>query len=751
MKKPQIDRFNLILLLMTVLFFLVILRLFALQVVQESFWEREAFEARTTGRTIPFEMGWILDRNRTPLALTESTYDLRFVFGSYRKNSVAGQIGMIYYLLNGSRPAFEGIYNNPELFIEEILALDFQTIAAQADSLKREDLFFYLGRLLNLESGAKLSVAGRDFPDLPFASWSSLGNARDAACLRVREERTALELLERELHLEPETLLRRPGASAARADARIRARIGGERAEQISYRMARRFHSQFDYYEEFVLQKIPHAAVMSVVVNEELYPGFYIVESTQRLYPPAVADINPLLIGKMQKPSAERLDAWEEHRRRLSELSFIEDKTEAEMLEAENLQIWLREIDVLPDEEVGAFGLERLLEPILRGKRGYVFTERDRFNRSSVVRDYTPPVRGQDVVLTLDVGLQNACERVLGQSGYSGAVVLMEPGTGAVLAMATSPQPTRIQLSREYARLLSDPARPLLHRAVNGWNLPPPGSVFKLVTAVAALEEGRSTPDIRFFCEHRLPVGNTVMRCEGMHLDIDLNEAIVKSCNIYFYQLSQNLDYPLLFTWARRFGFGEKTGFLDPGICDAAFGSGGFPEAPGLLKLNENGVANLMRLCIGQGAIDDVTPLQVARMVSTFATGFLPQPHLIRQIGDREIPVPPSKNMGISQKTLSFVREAMRLVVIRGTAQPDPALNLNLVPYRAAGKTGTAQVAVGPSHAWFAGFLPFERPSLAFAVFIESCGMHGGDIAAPLLQRILEQPEAVRLLEGTVR
>jgi cell division protein FtsI/penicillin-binding protein 2 len=736
---------------MMVLFFLVIVRLFTLQVVQKGFWEREALKARTTGRTIPYELGWILDRNLTPLAVSESTYDLRFVFGNFRKESVVGQINMVYTLLNGTRPAFEAIYENPAPFVDEILALTLDSVASLDDAQKTEDILFYLGRILTPEGGRRLAVMGKDISDRPFAAWPSFEGVRASICSRVQEERAALDALERELHIPPETLRKRPGASAARADFRVRSRIEREGAAYASYRMTRRFHSQYDYYEEFVLQKIPHSAVMTVVVNERVYPGFYVVESTQRLYPPGLADICPTLIGKMRQPSESHLQAWETHRQRLAELSFIENKTEEEMLEVENLQIWLREIDVHPGEEVGAFGLELLLEPILRGKRGYVFIERDRFNRSSVVREFTPPVRGQDVILTLDAGLQRACKRVLSQAGHKGAIVLMNSETGAILAMATNPQPTRIEMSREYGKLMSDPDRPLLQRAINGWDLPPPGSVFKLVTAVAALEEGRITPDAIFNCEHRLMVGNTTMRCEGTHLDIDLTTALFKSCNIYFYHLSHNLDYPTLFEWAQKFGFGARTSFLDPELYGAVFRSGGVREAPCPLKLDERGVANLMRLCIGQGAIDDVTPLQVARMISALATGYLPQPYLIRQIGDREIPVPERKDMGISPETLEFIREAMRLVVVEGTARPDSALNLNLLPYRAAGKTGTAQVASGPSHAWFAGFLPYERPILSFAVLVESCGLHGGDIAAPLLQRVLEQPEAEELLKEIER
>jgi penicillin-binding protein 2 len=227
---------------------------------------------------------------------------------------------------------------------------------------------------------------------------------------------------------------------------------------------------------------------------------------------------------------------------------------------------------------------------------------------------------------------------------------------------------------------------------------------------------------------------------------VDLEEAVIKSCNIFFYHLSRELDYDLMFRWAEMFGFGERTGFLDPKLYDAVFAESGVREDPGYLKRHETGTANLMRFCIGQGAIDDVTPLQIARMISGVATGHLPRPYMIMQIGDRPVPVPQRRKLPIAPETFAAVRDAMRQVTLTGTADPDPGRELDLTPYRIAGKTGTAQVAAGPSHAWFAGYMPHERPALAFAVFVESCGLHGGEAAAPLLQRILEQEETADLL-----
>jgi len=751
MRKTTVDRFQVLFVLMAVPFLLVILRLAFMQLVQREFWAGEAWKARTTGRTIPCERGWILDRRNRPLAITENTYDLRFIFGNYRKGSAAGQLGMIAYLLHGARIAPEEIYASPDPYLQQLLGLTMNTLGGVESSLKRDDLLFYLHRLLapeDMTDRVDLSVGD---PALPFGQWPSLAHAHTTIRRRIEEERRRLEALERELGLRPDVLVSKPGVFATRADARVMRRLGQRGNDPAAYRIVRRYHAQFDYYEEEVLQKIPHAAVMRIVVNEKHYPGFYAVESTERSYPADFADLCPNLIGKMGRPSTSHLARLEAHRQRLAELSLIENRTEDEMLESENLQVWLREIDVLPHEEIGVLGLERLLEPVLRGKRGYVFMERDRFNRLNTVLQYTPPLRGQDVVLTIDSELQRACERVLRQSGQTGAIVLMDLRSGAVLTLASWPHPERLEVRRDYARLASDPAHPLMNRAITGWNLPPPGSVFKLVTTAAALEEGRSRPDLAFTCERRMMVGRTAMKCEGHHGRIGLEEAIIHSCNIYFYHLSRKLDYETLFDWARRFGFGAPTGIFDPALYGTRFAEGGIREAGGLLKLHERGEANLMRLCIGQGAIDDVTPLQVTRMAAAFATGVLPRPYIISRIGDREIPAPPGEKLDLSPQTLGLIRRSMRQVVERGTARPKPAFGLDLRPYRVAGKTGTAQVAQGADHAWFAGFFPHDHPAVAFAIFVESCGAHGGDIAAPMLQRVLDQEETTDLLDEVLQ
>jgi cell division protein FtsI/penicillin-binding protein 2 len=765
MKASPLDRYHVLLIVVALLFSVVAARLAVLQIGQMDFWRQEAWKARTTGRTIPFERGWILDRNMTPLAFTEMAYDLRFIYGYYRKGSAAGRIAMVYYLLNGRRPDVALIYSDPAPYVDEVLALSLDDVTNQESPQKSRDLVFYLAGLISPDEDLDLFSAEGGMSARPFSRWPSLAGAAAGIRRRVEEERRALGDLEKTLGIslidrianfgddvdrKVFNLVNTEGPRctdlAATADARL--------AEVIdsSYRKVREYHAKTDYVEKTVCRKIPHNAVMRVKVNIDLYPGFYIVESAQRQYPADVADLCPNLIGRVGHPGPNQMEARQEHADTLFRLSLKEDKTEEELFEVERLQILLREIDPLATEEVGILGLERLLEPVLRGKRGYEFIEQ-RHRGAGTVLERSPPLDGMDVVLTLDAGLQAACERVLSRAGCQGALVLIDARSGAVLSMATSPRPTRWQLRHDYGDLLADRSAPLLQRAINGQNLPPPGSVFKLVTAVAALEEGLLSPVDRYLCEKRMAVGRRWMKCDGLHGEIDLNEAIVKSCNIYFYNLSRELDYATMFRWAEKFGFGKKTAFLDSRLRGATLNAGGgVREAGGPLKKHEQGVANLMRFCIGQGAIDDVTPLQVARMVAGIATGTLPQPYLLQRIGDRKIPVPPGEDLGISSETLRVVRDAMRLVPISGTARPRPEYGIDLTRYSIAGKTGTAQVGgEALDHAWFAGYFPCDRPRIAFAVLVESTRLHGGQAAAPLLQRFLEEPEAEPLLKGVLQ
>ncbi|MBU0754972.1 MAG: hypothetical protein KJ645_07510 [Planctomycetes bacterium] len=742
-------RFGILLLLAALSLLLVEAQLFKLQWIEHDFWQREAQKNRTSARTIPFKRGWILDRNRTPLALTQSIFELRFVFRSFRLHAAAGQISMVYYLLQDNRVSILGIYDNPEPFLAGLYQLRPNDITSIEDRWKRKDLVTYLKWLFTLtDEEGRFLFESDSLGDIPFAKIPLVQSRMNALTDRIFLEKTSVRTLEKLAGVEDDTFLSWPDTAVEKAD-----RIVSRRLVQVEealgdppYLKVRKQHHEVDSYETTVHRNLGHEAAVRVTLAHDLYPGFYIVESTKRCYPEDQADLCPMLIGTCGLPSEKELVSLQEHRRRIETLSLQEELTEADLIEEESLRLKMNELDILPDEEVGRLGLEALLEPVLRGKRGFFLEERGSESGESKTLEYVAPIQGQDVMLTLDADLQRVCERALADTGYPGAVVLMNVHSGAVLAMATAPQPTRGSLTKDWGELLADKNHPLLHRAVNNQNLPPPGSVFKLVTSIAALEEGRCTIEDCFECTRRIQVGRSSLHCEGLHGSIAMEEAIIKSCNIYFYRLGNELGYDALFDWAERFGFGRRTGFLDRSFIGIEGQYNGFPEAGGTLKRNETGEANLMRLAIGQGAIDDVTPLQVARMTAGIATGRLPQPYLIARIGGKPVDEVPAVDLGIAPENLEFVRQAMKKVVFssRGTASADPSIRLDLRPFKVAGKTGTPQVGGDrPSHACFAGYFPWDDPQVSFAVFVESCGKHGGEMAAPGLNRILESPEAL--------
>lgn len=749
MNRQGSDRFKVVLMLAAICLICVEGKLVKLQIVEHEFWDLEAIKSRTSARSFPFERGWILDRNLNPLALTQSLFELRFVFRNYRLRSPAGHISMVYYIINGERCSVREIYENPLPYIEGVLGLTPDDVLSERDRWKRRDLITYLEWLLQLSSEeADLIFESHEYRSLSLCEIPHLAGAAQEIEMRVCEERAALRALEEELMMDEGAIFAVPDTEAQCADAIVDRRFATEMGDEgaKTYLKLRNYHRTVDSRERTVSRRnVGHSAAVRVVLGEELYPGFYIVESTRRAYPEKSRDVCPLLIGRTGYPHEGELEMLRSHFRRLEELSLIEDKTEEELIEEERLGIWVREIDVRPDEEVGRLGLEAILEPVLRGKRGYLLKELAPLHGESRVLEYAPPIRGRDVVLTLDQELQRVCEKALDDVGFGGSVVIMDVHSGAILAMATAPKPKRDALARNYSELSKDPAHPLMQRTIHNQNLPPPGSVFKLVTSIAALEEGLCGPGQEFECQKQMNVGRSLLRCLGHHGLIAMEDAIVRSCNIYYYNLGRNLGYEKLFKWARAFGFGNPTGFLNPELYGFEGSFTGFPEDAGALKEHETGLANLMRFAIGQGAIDDVTTLQVARMAAGIATGKLPQPYLISRIGDQPFAPPPPTDIGISKNTMDFLHGAMKNVIFdhRGTAGPNPSLELDLRPFRVAGKTGTPQVGGDrPTHASFAGYWPYDFPKYSFAVFVESCDQHGGDIAAPLLNRILESPAA---------
>ena len=387
---------------------------------------------------------------------------------------------------------------------------------------------------------------------------------------------------------------------------------------------------------------------------------------------------------------------------------------------------------------VGQDGIERVYNRTLVGSDGYLDQVVDSRQRVLVPGGLrrTEPVRGETLQISVIGALQEAAHRAFGDQ--RGAFVALDVRTGEVLGLASYPAEDPADFrgdAGKFREMLADPATPLLNRAVQGRY--PPGSSFKLVTAAAALGEGFLEPDTRYRCNGRARVAGRTFRCHRAqgHGPLNLREAIAKSCNVFFYRLSELLDVDVIAAYARAFGLGEPTG------VDLRNEAGGLvPTREWKRRVTGERwyASETASVAVGQGAVS-VTPIQMARVAAAIASfGRVPNPRLVAA----ELP---ERLEALTPEHFALIRDGMRDAVVSGTAWrarvPD-------VPV--AGKTGTAQVASADmvaadnadrpyelrTHAWFVGFAPFDEPEIAVAVIVEHGGA-GGAAAAPIGGEIL--------------
>jgi cell division protein FtsI/penicillin-binding protein 2 len=330
---------------------------------------------------------------------------------------------------------------------------------------------------------------------------------------------------------------------------------------------------------------------------------------------------------------------------------------------------------------------------------------------------------GHALVLTLDAAIQRRVEEVMdARDIQNGAAVVLDPYTGAVLAMASRPNYDQNQPHLAFAI-----PGALTNAAVSAY---PAGSVFKLVVAAAALEEGVTSLDEEFRCPGAILAGNRTFTCPRQagrdRGSITLVDAMAYSCNVVFIELAQRLGARRLLEYAGRFGLGSATGLP----LDREAG-GRLPWELGM------GPAALANLALGQGVLE-VTPLQKARIVAALVNdGIMPVPWVVREIRTPrgeilEQPQPPGGTRVVRSETARQLRLLMFAVTAHGTGR------LAQIPSRAAGKTGSAQSYPGmPPHSWFVGFAPFYVPRYVLVVFAEKAGA-GGLVAAPVFRAIME-------------
>jgi penicillin-binding protein 2 len=508
-------------------------------------------------------------------------------------------------------------------------------------------------------------------------------------------------------------VLRREGLQNAGEQLQNLAPILGESYESLESRLERmRGRASF---ESLVLREDVSLRELALIESRrELFPSVEVQQAARRDYPdgPAVAHA----------------------------LGYVGEVTESQLTSMGSAA------GVFRGDLVGKSGIERVYDDTLRGRRGWKLVTVNSLGRPfGEAQPAERPIHGDYLHSTLDARLQRALLEAMGDE--SGGAVFMDPRTGEILALASTPAfDPNVFASRmswdDWQKIQTDRRRPLHDRAIASFYAP--GSTFKVLMSVMALETGTVTPDTIIHCGGSANLYGRNFLCwkKGGHGAVKLHHALVHSCNVYFYQVGRMAGIEAIHRYGAMFNLGRRTGIDLPG------------EAAGILPSNEWKMrtrgepwysGETISVAIGQGLLA-VTPVQMATLLSAVATGQLPRPHLVR--GGRWDPVP----LPVSPDTLERVREALRDVVEEGTGR-----RAALGPISVAGKTGTAQVFKHSAgidadklpkderdHAWFVGYAPAEAPEIAFAVVIEHGG-HGGTTAAPVVRKVLSAYFADRL------
>jgi penicillin-binding protein 2 len=390
---------------------------------------------------------------------------------------------------------------------------------------------------------------------------------------------------------------------------------------------------------------------------------------------------------------------------------------------------------------VGQSGLERLFDEFLRGRDGGERIEVDVMGRPVRLIQQTEPQPGAEVVTTVDRRIQEAAEAAM--EGRAGAVVVMDPRTGDVLAMVSTPA---FEIDRftgtidraAWLRVVQHPEHPLLNRVLQSQYAP--GSLFKIIVTAAGLQEGTLTPLDRVHCAGEFQLGTWTFRDwkEEGHGSVDLHQALAQSCNVFYYQAGLKIGGATITRYARAFGLGQGTG-MD--LAGEKFGLIPKPQDRRGRETWQPG--NVVNMSIGQGPVL-VTPIQIAKLMAAIANGgVLWKPRLVQRIVRPDLGVvwsDPGKVTGhveLSPIVWAFLRQSLTAVVEEGTGIGARIPGLDI-----AGKTGTAQMIAhsradrGQDHAWFAAFAPARDPEVVVVVLIERGGK-GGQVAAPIARKIL--------------
>jgi len=408
-----------------------------------------------------------------------------------------------------------------------------------------------------------------------------------------------------------------------------------------------------------------------------------------------------------------------------------------------------------PGDYIGATGLERQYEKLLRGKKGVEYLMKDNLGRS--VGAYqggskdSAAISGIDLMTSIDLGLQGYAEELM--RGKKGAVVAIDPRNGEVLAFVSAPSydPNSLAIGRErgenYSRLLADTTQPFFNRATVAAY--PPGSIFKTAMGLAAMQDGIISPQSGFRCAMGYRVGSRLYGCHAHERPRNIGVALAHSCNAYFWNIYRMMvdDYSRiepdqgltrLSAYLDVLKFGQTTGIDFPNES-----SGNIPSADYYNKLYPKRLGGwkssmTMSTAIGQGEIQ-MTTVQMASLAATIgARGTYHRPHIVRKLIregqqlDTSLAAVPEQ-MPFDASYIEAVVEGMAGAVNYGTG-----MEAKIPDIQFCGKTGTSQNSHGEDHSVFFGFAPKENPTIAIAVFIENAGF-GGTWAAPLAGLAVEK------------
>lgn len=454
-------------------------------------------------------------------------------------------------------------------------------------------------------------------------------------------------------------------------------------------------------------QGLPFEEIAYIEARKSDFPGLMVEAEVSREYP--YDDLGSHLIGYLGKPSPSQL----------KDPAFK---------------------DVPSDMFVGQWGIEKLFDNSLRGTPGKRIIEVNALGRQLRMLQETPPVKGNDITISIDLNLQREAEKAFGER--AGALVALNPGTGEILGMISKPSfdPnlfTRGMSRDQWTAIIADKKNPMLNRALQSQY--PPGSTFKIVTALAGLEEGVLNPDIKVDCRGGMRIGNWHFGCwrRSGHRVVSIHRALVESCDVYFYEAGRRLGIDKIHEYATGLGLGEKTGIALGKERQGLIPSTAWKKETKKLPWFPGETLNA---AIGQGYVA-ATPIQLAFMMGAVAnSGIRYKPSLIK---DTEPVI--AGRLKINPENLNIVKKGL-LGVVNERSGTGWMAKSYITPV--SGKTGTSQVIAsrrGPlalserfrDHAWFVAFAPEEKPEIALAVLVEHGG-HGGAAAAPIAKTAIE-------------